>query len=178
MSLLNEPAQIIGLIASIIMILAIQVKNKKNLFLVLNIMVKILYGINFALLTEYSGTATQIIGLVITVIAYIYTKKNKVLPKWLVYIFIIVTVVSGIITCKRLVGILAIVCGITYALIVSSKNMKTIRKLNFAQSLLWTIYDFIIGAFTASVSSAFVFVSTVIAIYRYDLKKEESQKVV
>ena len=168
-----QPAQIIGLIASIIMIIAIQVKEKKDLFLILNIIVKILYGANFALLNEYAGTATQLIGLIITIIAYIFAKKKRDIPKWLTYIFIAITIICGIITCKRLVGIMAIVCGITYALIVSSKNMKKIRKLNFIQSLLWTIYDFIIGAFTASISSAFVFVSTVIAIYRYDFKERK-----
>ena len=171
MNLLNDPAQIVGLIASIIMITAIQVKNKKTLFLILNILVKVLYSINFALLAEFAGTVTQIIGLVITIIAYIYAKKEITIPKWVTAIFIAVTVICGIFTCKRLVCIMAIICGITYALIVSSKNMKNIRKLNFIQSLLWTIYDFIIGAYTASVSSAFVFVSTVIAIFRYDIKK-------
>lgn len=70
-------AQIIGLIASIIMIGAIQVKEKKNLYLILNILVKILYGINFALLSAYSGTITQVIGLVITVVAYIYEEKFR-----------------------------------------------------------------------------------------------------
>ena len=167
---LITPAQIIGLIASIIMITAIQIKEKKDLFLILNIIVKILYGINFALLSEFAGTTTQLIGLIITIIAYIYAKKESTIPKWLTAVFIVITVLFGIINCKKLVGILAIICGITYALIVSSKNMKKIRNLNFIQSLLWTIYDFIIGAYTASFSSAFVFISTVIAIFRYDLK--------
>ncbi len=72
---------------------------------------------------------------------------------------------------------MAIACGITYALIVACKNMKTIRKLNLAQSLLWTIYDLIINAYTASISSAFVFISTLIAIFRYDiLKRDKSNK--
>ena len=173
-SLIN-PAQLIGLIASMIMITAIQIKEKKDLFLILNIIVKILYGINFALLSEFAGTTTQIIGLVITLIAYIYTKREIVIPKYLTYIFIAITVIFGFFTCKRLVGLLAIMCGITYALIVSSKNMKRIRGLNFIQSLLWTIYDFTIGAYTASFSSSFVFISTVIAIFRYDLKFKKNK---
>ena len=173
MSFFTQPAQIIGLIASIIMITAIQVKEKKDLFLILNILVKMLYAINFALLSEFAGTSTQIIGLIITVIAYIYAKKKIEIPKWLTCVFVAVTLISGVATCKRLVGIIAIACGITYALIISSKNMKKIRGLNFIQSLLWTIYDFIIGAYTASISSAFVFISTVIAIYRYDFKKDK-----
>ena len=168
---LKDPAQIIGLIASILMIIAIQVKEKKSLFLVLNIMVKILYGVNFAMLAEYAGTVTQANGLVITIIAFIYAKKKLDIPKWMTYVFIGVTLICGFITCKRVIGIMAIACGVTYALIVSSKNMKKIRQLNFIQSLMWTIYDFIIGAYTASISSAFVFVSTIIAIIRYDRKK-------
>ena len=168
---LKDPAQIVGLIASILMIIAIQVKEKKNIFLVLNILVKILYGVTFAILSEYAGTVTQAIGLIITIIAFVYTKKKLDIPKWMTYIFITVTLICGSITCERVVGIMAIACGVTYALIVSSKNMKKIRQLNFIQSLMWTIYDFIIGAYTASISSAFVFASTIIAIIRYDRKK-------
>lgn len=72
---------------------------------------------------------------------------------------------------------MAIGCGITYSLIIASKNMKTIRKLNLLQSLLWTIYDLIICAYTASISSGFVFVSTSIAIFRYDIKSYKKTKV-
>ena len=73
-------------------------------------------------------------------------------------------------------SLLAIGAGITYALIVASNNMKTIRKLNLIQSLLWTIYDLIICAYTASISSIFVFVSTLIAIFRYDILKKDKIK--
>ncbi len=169
-------AQIIGLIASIIMIGAIQVKEKKNLYLILNILVKILYGINFALLSAYSGTITQVIGLVITVVAYIYTKKSLEIPKWLTTIFIMVTIIAGIFTYSNIYSFMAILCGITYALIVASKNMKNIRKLNLAQALLWTIYDLIIKAYTASLSSTFVLISTGIAIVRYDVLNAKGEK--
>lgn len=169
-------AQIIGLIASIIMIGAIQVKEKKNLYLILNILVKILYGINFALLSAYSGTITQVIGLVITVVAYIYTKKSLEIPKWLTTIFIMVTIIADIFTYSNIYSFMAILCGITYALIVASKNMKNIRKLNLAQALLWTIYDLIIKAYTASLSSTFVLISTGIAIVRYDVLNAKGEK--
>ena len=175
MKLLTQPAQIIGLIAAIMMIIAIQVKDKKSLFLIFNILGKSLFGINYAMLGEFAGTVTQIISLIITLIAYIYTKKKIPIPKWMACIFISIITIAGAFTCKRLIGIVAIICGITYALIVSSKNMKNIRKLNFIQSLLWTIYDYIIGAYTASAFSAVVFISTIIAIYRYDLKKNREE---
>ena len=95
---MNILAQVIGLIASIIMIGAIQVKSKKNLYLILNIVVKTLYGINFIILGAYSGTITQAIGLVITIVAYMYTKKDKTVSKVLTAIFIIATLIGGFIT--------------------------------------------------------------------------------
>ncbi len=162
-------AQIMGLIASIIMIISIQVKDKKKIFLILNILAKILYGINFILLSAYSGTLTQCIGLIITIIVYIYTKKNLDIPKWLILVFIAITLLGGLFTYNNMYSLMAIICGITYTLIVVSKNMKIIRKLNLVQSLLWTLYDFIISAYTASISSIFVFISTLIAIFRYDI---------
>lgn len=166
---MNIIAQITGLVASIIMIGAIQVKDKKNVYLILNILAKILYGINFALLSAYSGVITQVIGLGITVVSYVYTKKTKSIPKWLTAVFIIITLIGGAFTYNNIYSFMAIGCGITYALIVASKNMKMIRKLNLVQALLWTIYDLMISAYTASISSAFVFVSTLIAMVRYDI---------
>ncbi len=166
-------AQITGLIASIIMIVAIQVKEKRKLYLILNILAKVFYGLNFSLLNAYSGTITQIIGLVITVVAYIYAKKDLNVPKYLTVAFIVVTLIGGIFTYNNIYSLMAICCGITYALIIAGRNMKTIRKLNLVQSLLWTIYDLIINAYTASISSAFVFISTTIAIFRYDILKRK-----
>lgn len=168
-------AQIMGLIASIIMILGIQVKEKKYICLIF-IVAKIFYGINFVLLSAYSGAINQIIGLVITVVSYIYTKRNKKIPLWISFIFIIITLIGGAFTYSNIYSLLAIGAGITYALIVASNNMKTIRKLNLIQSLLWTIYDLIISAYTASISSVFVFVSTLIAIFRYDILKKDKIK--
>ncbi len=168
-------AQIIGLIASIVMILGIQVKEKKYICLIF-IVAKIFYGINFALLSAYSGAINQIIGLVITVVSYIYTKRNKKIPLWISSVFIIITLIGGFFTYSNIYSLLAIGAGITYALIVASNDMKTIRKLNLIQALLWTIYDLIISAYTASISSVFVFVSTLIAIFRYDILKKDKIK--
>lgn len=42
------------------------------------------------------------------------------------------------------------------------------------QVFLWIIYNFVISAYTASISSVFVFVSTLIAIIRYDILKKQS----
>ncbi len=170
---MNIFAQIIGMIASVIMIGAIQVKEKKNLYLLLNILVKILYGINFALLSAYAGTITQLIGLVITIVSYRYARRNVTVPKQLTMLFIIATLIGGIFTYNNIFSFMAIACGITYALIVASTNMKKIRKLNLTQALLWTIYDLIIKAYTASISSAFVFISTLIAMIRYDILNKE-----
>jgi len=168
---------IIGLIGSTMMIVAIQVRYKKNLYLILNILIKILFGINFALLSAYAGTITQLIGLIITIIAYAYTKKNIDIPKWLTGIFIVVTLISGIFTYNNIYSLMAIACGIIYALMVASKNMKTIRKLDLVRNFLWITYDLIIEAYTASISTTFVFVSTLIAIIRYDVLNKEKKKL-
>ena len=109
--LVKTIAQIIGLIASAIIITAIQVKDKKSLYLALSVLVKLLYAINIAMLAEYAGMVTQLLSVVITIIAFIYAKKVKDIPKWITGIFIGVTVLCGIITCKRVVGIMAIMCG-------------------------------------------------------------------
>ena len=56
--------------------------------------------------------------------------------------------------------------------ILLSKNMKMIRKSTVCLRLLWAIYDFIVKAYTTFVLDIFSFISSLIAIYRLDIKKQ------
>jgi len=53
-----------------------------------------------------------------------------------------------------------------------SKNMKLVRKNTVILRLLWAIYDFIVKAYTTFALDTVSFISSLIAIYRLDIKKE------
>ena len=61
--------------------------------------------------------------------------------------------------------------SILYTLSIVQKEEKNIRKIVLLNSVLWTIYEFTTMAYTAGMSDAFMAVSTIIGMYRFDYKK-------
>ena len=51
--------------------------------------------------------------------------------------------------------------------------MKMVRKSTVLLRLLWAIYDFIVKAYSTFALDIFSFISSLIAIYRLDIKKEK-----
>ncbi len=70
-------------------------------------------------------------------------------------------------------SLLPAIASYIYLFILLSKNMKLVRKSTVALRLLWAVYDFIVKAYTTFVLDIFSFISSLIAIYRLDIKKQK-----
>lgn len=163
-------AQIVGLIASIINILTIQMKDKKNILFGF-MSVNILFGINFILLQSYSGAIICFISAIQTLINYRLEIKNIEFPKWLIPIYIIVSVVCGLATYQGIVDILPVVGSVLYTISIIQKKEMNLRRITLANTILWLVYNLLVMAYTSAISEVFFLTSNLIAIYRYDIKK-------
>lgn len=168
-------AQILGMIGTIINICAIQI-NKKKSILVLFMSANIVFGINFILLGSYSGGIICFIAAIQTVITYLFEKREKVFPKVLIPIYIIVAIICGLVSYQKWIDILPLLCSILYTMTIIQKKEEKVRKITFINVAFWVIYDLIIGAYTAAISDVFFTISSVIAIIRYDRKKIEEER--
>ena len=166
-------AQIIGIIGAIFAMLAAQMKEKKKYL----ICYAISYGffvINLILLKAYAGAMNCVILTILTIISTKYEKKQ--FPIWLAIIFGILILIGNIKTYNNIFSLLPAVASYIYLFILLSKNMKIVRQSTVILRLLWTIYDFIVKAYTTFAVDIFSVISSLIAIYRVDIKKGNSEK--
>ncbi len=165
-------AQIVGFIASVIMIVAVQ-SDQKKYFLSYLILCNFLFALTFVLLIQYAGATASLLSAIQSVVVYEHEKRGKNAPKWLVVILIIAILVAGLFTYTDPYSILPILCTLLFASLVLTKDMRLVRIETLIAMLLWSIYDFVSGAYTIILSDGFTIASTLIAMIRYgDFKKK------
>ena len=115
--------------------------------------------------------------VILTILTIISTKyEKKQFPIWLAIIFGILILIGNIKTYNNIFSLLPAVASYIYLFILLSKNMKIVRQSTVILRLLWTIYDFIVKAYTTFALDIFSLISSLIAIYRLDIKKGNSEK--
>lgn len=163
-------AQVFGTLMLIVNVLAMQMKDKKNIIFML-LLANLFAVFNFIFLKGYSGAIICGFAIIQTLINNFYEKKGKKLPFPLLIIFIIISIVLGSLTFKNIIDILPIICSVLYSLIIVQSKEKIIRILSLINIILWLIYDFYFLAYVAAISDILVVVSTLIGMYRFDFKK-------
>ncbi len=163
-------AQIFGILVIIANVLAMQMKNKKQIILMF-ILANLFSAINFVLLQSYSGATICIFAIVQTFINKFFENKNKQVPKIVIAIYIIISIILGAITFKASIDIVPIICSILYTLTIIQDKEKNIRIISLVNILLWILYDTVCQAYTAAISDSLMTISTIIGIYRFDYKK-------
>ena len=163
-------AQIFGILVIIANVLAMQMKNKKQIILMF-ILANLFSAINFVLLQSYSGATICIFAIVQTFINKFFENKNKQVPKIVIAIYIIISIILGAITFKASIDSVPIICSILYTLTIIQDKEKNIRIISLVNILLWILYDTVCQAYTAAISDSLMTISTIIGIYRFDYKK-------
>lgn len=163
-------AQFFGILVIIANVLSMQMKKKKQIILMF-ILANLFSAINFVLLQSYSGAIICIFAIVQTFINKIFENKNKQVPRWLIIIYVVISIILGAITFKSYIDILPIICSILYSLTIIQDKEKNIRRISLVNIILWIIYDIVCQAYTAAISDSLMTISTLIGMYRFDYKK-------
>ena len=98
--------------------------------------------------------------------------KGKKTPKYLIVLYLVISILIGILTFSSLVDLLPIIASILFIFTLVQSKEKYVRLLIFGNLTSWIIYDFFVKAYLAGISDLFVISSTITAIIRYDIKKE------
>lgn len=86
---------------------------------------------------------------------------------WLTAIFIVAYIVASLAVYRRSADILSGIAAVTFALAVAQSKAVDYRVLMSINSLLWIIYDLVIGAFTMIITHGLLLGSLIIAMIRY-----------
>ena len=111
------------------------------------------------------------------IIPYIYDLMDRVIRYEICssIIYIIISILLGLITYTGIIDILPIICSILYTLTIIQDKEKNIRRISLVNIILWIIYDIVCQAYTAAISDSLMTISTIIGMYRFDYKKKESK---
>ena len=142
------------------------------------ILANLFSAINFILLQSYSGAVICFFAILQTFINKIFEKKQQQVPKIIIVIYIMISIILGIITFNNMIDMLPIICSILYTITIIQNKEKNIRRISLVNIILWIIYDIVYQAYTAAISDSLMTISTIVGIYRFDYKlnKNESAK--
>lgn len=171
-------AQVVGISAMITFAIVPHQKTRGR-SLAFQLLSSILYAMQYLLLGAFSAVASNIIGAIKNYVFYIYVKKNKDIPISILVIYILILLISGILTYTNMLSIFPIVLSIMYAYGAWQSNLRIYRIISVFGAALWIIYNFSVGAYIGVIGNVMQFISAIIAIVRLDIiKKEETEEQV
>lgn len=166
---MNILANILGVIGIFFLVVSVQC-NKKSSILIFQIFANIFYGLQYLTLGAFSAGVMSIVSLLRCLIFYSYDRKGKLVPLWLFLILALSIIFPIFFTYDGILSLFPIVATLVYSYATWQKNLSLFRKLVMSVSSLWVVYNFAVGAYISVIGSVFEFVSSIIAIYRLDVK--------
>ncbi len=165
-----EIARIFGLLAIVSNISSMQFKKREHILIAL-FLLNLFSALNLLFLGSITSSYICFFAEIEMIINYIYERKGKVTPKWVVGIYIVINIILGMLTYKGILDILPIACAIIYCGTILTKKEQNIRKLMLANQSTWLVYDSIIKNPTLVISNILSIISISIALFRYKKKK-------
>ena len=159
-------AQICGILVTLGVILTMQLKKKKQMFIV-SVLVNALSAANILLLDGFSsGVVVMFVAILQLTLSLLHEKKGTESGTVEKIIFLVLYVAGGIIGYTSPLDILSTVAAVFYMLAVFQKKEQNVRLMLLVNLSLWTVYHSILGS-TAVFAQIAGIVSSLIALYRF-----------
>lgn len=160
-------AQILGLIALIVLIISFQ-KNDKKFLLKFQTISSLLYALQYAFLYAYTGC---LMNLTCMIRNFIFNKyNNKKIPVYLLIIIIFLMIMFSLFTYIGPISLLPMLAVIFYSIAIWHGNLKLIRYTEVFSCILFVIYNIKVWAFTGLLATIIELIAALIAIFRFDSK--------
>ena len=163
-------AQIFALIAFILYTISFQFKKRGNV-LKTQIFANIFYTIEYIMLDAYAGVNNSLFGIARSLLFYVFDKKKKKCPPYVAVIFLTLVVIFGFISYTDVFSVLPVIISIIFFVSLYTEDMKLYRKVAVIASVLWIIYNIAVNAYVSVFDYSIELISSLIAIYRFDIKK-------
>lgn len=158
---------IISFIASIIMVYAGYIKEKKKILFMQIIQISLSVVSNLVL-GGYTGAIINALSCVRDILCY----KDKLgVKEKIILIFLSVTL-TLIFNNLGWIGLLPLMSTTVYIIFMNVRDVKKFKYLTIYTMLMWLIYEFYIKSYTSSVFDFFTIISCVIALIQ--IKKKQS----
>lgn len=167
---INIPAQIVMLLAFIVMISSFWCKKRENI-LRLQILSSVLFVTQYILLGAYTGALMNFISIGR---AYIFGKKNECKSNskikwgsnWILFGFVAAFIIASIATWDGVISIMALMATLVYTFAMWADKPQYIRLGSNIASVFWFTYNFFVGGYVGCVTETILFSSNTVAIIK------------
>lgn len=164
-------AQAFGVLALLLMMLSYQLKSRRKL-LILQMVSNSCFVIHYYMIGAYAGA---VMSLANVARSFVFSQNDK---KWgqsriWLYVFIVVSLVGGIVTWNGPLTILVIAATLVLTVALYSTNQKFMRMMFLLPPLLYISYNLANKSIGGIGSDVFCLISAIVAIYRFDIRKKE-----
>lgn len=169
----NFISQIIGFLAFVVFVISIQQKKKRQIIF-LQILSFFLYALQYFIIEAYSGMIIFIINMLRSIV-FSCEMKNKRTNNLCLTIFIVLSVMCGVLTYKNIYDILPILASLLSVIFTWQPSTKILRFGQIFICMLWIIYDIFVLAYIGILTESLIIIFTIVAIinieYKIDLFK-------
>lgn len=158
-------AQVLAALICIVSAVSYFSKHKET-YLAEQLVVNILYGVQYLLLGAFSGAVSNAISTVKYIVFYINAKNKKKNSIWLVILFCLLSIVFGILTFSNIYSVIPIITSLVFTVAIWQDNPVILRTIVVCCSLLWIIYNLSVGAYVSAVYSFVELVSALATMIR------------
>ena len=166
-------AQVVGIIGIVLSVLSFQFKERKHIMLA-QALASFMFMLQFVMLGAIIAAVLDFISFLRTMI-FANNAKTWARSKVWLYGFILVMIISGILTWNDMWSILPLIGSILSTIALWMKKERNIRLISLAVGPCWFVYNMIVGAYTGALNEVIAMTSIIIGLIRYDSKKEIKQ---
>ena len=177
MTLFPILAQVIAVIIIILMAVGAQAKTQRS-FLLFQLIINILYCVHYSFLSAITAVVVCIISVLRTLIFYLYRRKDKTVPIWMLSLIIAVIITAGALTWDSWLCIIPIIATILFTFGQWQKDIRITRMFVIAGDASWIVYNVFYLAFADIAGRAVEALSCLIAAIRFkhfDIKRQPKE---
>ena len=166
-------ANAVGIAAVIVYLLSYQQKTQKKIA-AFNMTCRGLYVLQYVLLGAFSGAVLDILCMIALLPAQrkgkVWVQKGRI---WIIAASALALIVAGLLLDQSIFGLLVILGCILQMLAFWMDSEKKVRLVCLMACPCWLAYNLASGAFGSSIGDVMSMISILVAMVRYDFKKNE-----
>ena len=174
---MNKLAFFLGLAAVAFFLLSYQQKKRKNIIL-FSTVARILYIVQYIILSAYEGVVLNLAGIIATVFAQKkhtpFVKKN--IKSVIIFVNLLI-VITGLSVYKNVYSLLPAFGVLIQTGALWIDDEKRIRQLSLLGCPFWFAYNILSGAYGSCIGDIMTMTSLVVAMLRYDILPSKKNKV-
>lgn len=165
--------QILGIVTLILFVVSLQ-QHKKESFLLLQAAGTLFFVVQFILTDKITGAVTFTIVTIRGLVFYFYKKKNLKPSLAVLVVFIAALLISAFLSWQNILSIIPLIATVAKTWGTWQDDMKWTRKTSLFGQGFMIIYDLAAAMYTGALTEACNLISTIIAMWRYDFRKDKA----